>query len=479
MNYRMICHILSRVMALEAALMLPPILVSLIYGESPAAFLLTALAAAALAAALGSVRLKRKDIYAREGFVSVALSWVVMSLVGALPFWFSQDIPGYVDAFFEVVSGFTTTGASILANVEDMSRGCLFWRSESQWIGGMGVLVFIMAVLPLSEEHSMHIMRAEIPGPVVGKLVPHVRSSSAITYLIYVALTLLLVALLCLGDMPLFDSLIHAMSAASTGGYSCKAASAGFYDSAYIDYVLGIFMILFGVNFNIYFLLLMRRFKTAFTNSELLCYFGIIVFSTLTIAADIMPEYGSFGRSVRYSFFQVSTLMTTTGFATADFNLWPAYSKALLVLLMFVGACAGSTGGGIKVSRVLILAKASGEEVLRMLNPRKTVAVRLDGQDMDKSTIHCTLVFFCLYIVVTFVSVLLVALDGFDLETDFTAVVACISNIGPGLGDVGPVGNYSAFSGFSKILLSFNMLVGRLEVFPMLILFLPSTWRRS
>lgn len=479
MNYRMISKILGRVMGVEAALMFGPVLTAAIYGESAAAFLLTMLIAAALAVLLSLPRLKYSDLYAREGFVSVALSWLLMSLVGALPFVFSGEIPSYVDAFFEIVSGFTTTGASIVLNVEEMSKASLLWRSLSHWIGGMGVLVFIMAVLPLSEERSMHIMRAEVPGPQVGKLVPRIRHSSAITYLIYVALTAILIVLLCLGGMPFFDSINHAMATAGTGGFSVKALSIGYYDSAYIDIVTATFMLLFGVNFSIYFLLLMRKFRPALRDSELHLYLGFAAFGTITIALNIMDEYGGFWQALRYSYFQVSSIMTTTGFATADFNHWPAYSKAMLILLMFTGASAGSTGGGLKVSRIVILARAAAEEMGKMLNPRRTVAVRMSGQSVDSTTIRCALVFFAMYISISFLSTLAVSLDGFDLETNFSAVAACISNIGPGIGLVGPMGNYEMFSDFSKLLLSFNMLVGRLEIYPMLILFLPSTWRRN
>lgn len=479
MNYRMISKILGRVMGVEAALMLGPIITAAVYGESAVSFLLTMLIAGVLAVVLTLPKLKHTDIYAREGFVSVALSWLLMSLVGALPFLFSGEIPSYVDAFFEIVSGFTTTGASIILNVEEMSSSALLWRSLSHWIGGMGVLVFIMAVLPLSEERSMHIMRAEVPGPQVGKLVPRIRHSSAITYLIYVALTVILIILLCLGGMPFFDSINHAMATAGTGGFSIKALSIGFYDSAYIDFVTATFMLLFGVNFSIYFLLLMKKFRPALRDSELHLYLGFAAFGTITIALNIMDSYDGFWHALRYSYFQVSSIMTTTGFATTDFNHWPAYSKAMLILLMFTGASAGSTGGGLKVSRIVILVRAAGEELGKMLNPRRTVSVRMSGHSVDATTIRCTLVFFAVYIGITFLSTLLISLDGFDLETNFSAVAACISNIGPGIGLVGPMGNYEMFSDFSKLLLSFDMLVGRLEIYPMLLLFLPSTWRRS
>ena len=478
MNYRMISKILGRVMAVEATLMVLPTLTALYYGESVLPFVCTMLIAAALFGLLTLPKLRHHDIYARDGFVSVALSWLLMSLVGALPFVFSGEIPNYFDALFEIVSGFTTTGASVVANVEELSCGVLLWRSLSHWIGGMGVLVFIMAVLPLSEERSMHIMRAEVPGPQVGKLVPRIRHSSAITYLIYVALTVMLILLLCLGGMPFFDSVNHAMATAATGGFSVKAASIGFYNSAYIDVVTGVFMLLFGVNFSIYFLLLMKKFRAALLDSEFLGYFGIALGVSVLIALDIIDEYGGFWNAFRYSLFQVSSLMTTTGFATADFTFWPAFSKSLLIIVMLIGASAGSTGGGLKVSRVIIFFKTASQEIGKMLNPRRTASVRVNGRALATTTIRNTLVFISLYFLITFVLVVLVSLDGYDFETTFASVVSCMSNVGPGLGPAGPMGSFDIFSDLSKVLLSFGMLIGRLEIFPILILFSPATWRK-
>lgn len=479
MNYAMIARILARVMGLEAVLLVPPVIVALIYGESPVSFLITMLIVAVVAVLFNFVKVRNKDIYAREGFVSVGLSWLLMSLLGALPFLFSGEIPNYIDAFFETASGFSTTGASLLTNVEAMSRSHLFWRSLTQWIGGMGVLVFIMAVLPLSEDHSMHIMRAEVPGPIVGKLVPRVRSSSAITYIIYIALTVGLVIFLCFGGMSLYDALIHSMSAASTGGFSVRALSIGYYDSAYIDIVTAVFMLLFGVNFNVYFLLLMKKYKQALKNTELFIYAGVIVFATVTITANIVHLYDSVGQAARYSFFQVASLVTTTGYGTADFNLWPSYSKCLIVLLMFMGACSGSTGGGMKVSRFIILAKSALANITRQFSPRRTVSVSIDGHRVDDGTIRSTQVYFLLYMSILAAATLLISLDGFDLTANFTAVVSCLSNIGPGLSVVGPMGNYAGFSGLSKIILSLCMLTGRLEIFPMIMLAVPSVWRKA
>ena len=478
MNYRIISKVLSRVMAVLAALMIPPIIAALYYGEEIYYFVATMAISGALAVLLSLPRLKYRDFYAREGFVSVALSWLLISMVGALPFVIAGEIPSYIDAFFEIVSGFTTTGATILTDIEAVSKGLLLWRSLSHWIGGMGVLVFIMAVVPLSEERSMHIMRAEVPGPVVGKLVPRIRLSSAITYLMYIALTVILIILLCAGGMPFFDSLNHAMATAGTGGFSVKQLSIGYYDSVYIDVVTSIFMLLFGVNFSIYFLLLMKKFRAALLDSEFLGYFGIALGVSVLIALDIIDEYGGFWNAFRYSLFQVSSLMTTTGFATADFTLWPAFSKSLLIIVMLIGASAGSTGGGLKVSRVIIFFKTASQEIGKMLNPRRTASVRVNGRTLATTTIRNTLVFISLYFLITLVLVVLVSLDGYDFETTFASVVSCMSNVGPGLGPAGPMGSFDIFSDLSKVLLSFGMLIGRLEIFPILILFSPATWRK-
>ena len=478
MNYPIISKILGRVMGLEAILMVPSMITALCYGESLLWYVETAAVAAVLAVLLNIPKVRRRDFYAREGFVSVALAWVLMSAVGALPFVFSGEEPSYVDAFFEIVSGFTTTGSTILTDIEGMSKGILLWRSLSHWIGGMGVLVFIMAVLPMSEERSMYIMRAEVPGTTFGKLVPRIRTSSAITYLIYIVLTVILIVLLCAGGMPFFDSINHAMATAGTGGFSVKQLSVGYYDSVYIDIVTSIFMLLFGVNFSVYFLLLVRKFKAALTDSEFLGYFGIALGAAVLIALDIIDEYGGFWNAFRYSLFQVSSLMTTTGFATADFTLWPAFSKSILIIVMLIGASAGSTGGGLKVSRVIIFFKCAAAELGRMLNPRRTVSIRVNGKAIATSTVHNTLVFISLYFLLTFVITALVSLDGYDFETTFASVVSCMSNVGPGLGPAGPMGSFDIYSDLSKVLLSFAMLAGRLEIFPMLLLFSPDTWRR-
>ena len=471
--------ILSRILLIEAALMLAPLVTAAAFGESVLPFvwsILFVLAAALLLLIPG--RKADDSLHAREGFVSVALSWIAMGLFGALPFVFSGVLPNYIDALFEIISGLTTTGASVLSGVEGLPRGILFWRSFSHFIGGMGVLVFMMAVLPMDDQHSLHLMRAEVPGPVKGKLVPRMRSTARILYLIYIALTLIETALLLCGGLPLYDSLLTAFGTTATGGFSVRDLSIGAYDSAYIDTVVAVFMLLSGVNFNLYFIVLIRRSLGGFRSEELGWYLGIVAFSVVTIAADIAGLAGGFLPGLRYSFFQVASVMTSTGFATADFDLWPSYARTLLVLLMLVGACAGSTGGGIKVSRIVIALKASFGEVRRQLFPRSVPRFSLDGERLDAATIHTTMVYILLYGIITLISCLLLSLQGFGFETTLTSVIACMSNIGPGLGLVGPTGNYALWNGFGKLLLCLCMLLGRLEIFPLVMLFAPDVWAR-
>ncbi len=474
----MIGYVISRILWTEAALLLLPALVALLYQEALLPFLIPILILAVLGLLLGR-RPRQTALYARDGFAVVALAWVGMSAFGALPFVLAGDIPNYIDAFFETVSGFTTTGASILTAVEPLSRGGLFWRSFTHWVGGMGVLVFVMAVLPMTDGHGMHLLRAEMPGPSVGKLVSRMSDTAKILYGIYLVMTLIEIVLLVLGRMPLFDACIHAFGSAGTGGFSNRNLSVGAYDSAYCDVVIGIFMLLFGVNFNLYYFLLIRRFRDFFRSEELRAYLLIVGAAVLAIAADILHIYGSLLESLRYSFFQVSSIITTTGFATADFNLWPTFSKSILVVLMFIGACAGSTGGGIKVARVVMLAKSAWSDMRKMLHPNAVSTTRFEGKALSDAQVRSVHVFLTVYLLVFTVSFLLLSLEQFDIVTTFTALTACINNIGPGLEMVGPTGNFSQFSWASKLLLSFNMLVGRLEIFPMLLLFAPSIWTRG
>ncbi len=476
MSYRIVTNILGRILLIESGLLLAPMAVAALYGESLLPWLWTIVLTLALGGILVLFGRSKDDIRIREGFVSVALGWIVIALFGALPFVFSGAIPHYVDALFEIISGLTTTGASILSAVEGLPQSILFWRSFSHFIGGMGVLVFMMAILPMDDEHSIHLLRAETPGPVKGKLVPRMRSSSRILYLIYIGLTMFeLVFLLCVG-MPLFDSLCTAFGTAGTGGFGIKNASIGAYDSAYLQTVVAVFMMLFGINFNLYYLFLLKRSLKVFKNTELFWYLGIILFATVTIGLSVAHLYGGFFPALRYSFFQVSSIMTSTGYGTADFNLWPQYSRTILVLLMVVGACAGSTGGGTKVARLVIAVKAVYIEIRRLLFPRAVNTATMDGVRLEDRTIRNTLGYYVLYALIAMVSCLLLSLEGHDMETTVTSVIACLSNIGPGLNLVGPMGNFGFWSIPSKLLLCLCMLLGRLEIFPMLILFAPGVW---
>ena len=480
MNYRMVVFVLGRIFLVEAAMMLLPMVCSAIYGEwyMLPAFLLPAVILLLLGLAASLRTPKNTTIYARDGLAIVALVWVLMSAFAALPFVISGEIPAFADAFFEMVSGFTTTGSTILNDVEALSRGALFWRSFSHWVGGMGVLVFAMAVLPMTDGRAMHLMRAEVPGPTCGKLSSKLSDSAKILYGIYFAMTALEVVFLCAGGMSLYESLIHSFGTAGTGGFSNRGLSIGAYQNPYFEWVIGIFMLLFGVNFNLYYFILMRHFREAFGSEELRAYLGIVLFSTVTIAANILSMVGSVGEAVRTAFFQVSSIITTTGYATADFNLWPTYSRILLLLLMFMGGCAGSTAGGLKMSRIIIFFKAARQDLNKMLHTHAVTTIRFEGKPLDEKTLQGVHNYFNVYMLLIMLSTVLVSLDGFDLTTTFTAVITCINNVGPGMEMVGPMGNFSQFSDPVKYLLSFDMLAGRLELYPMLALFAPRLWRR-
>ena len=472
----------GRILQIEALLLMLPLIASVIYGEKCVfAFLISALTAFSIGLILTYIFGKNdKMIFAKEGFAIVALAWIAMSLIGALPFYISREIPSYIDAFFETVSGFTTTGASILTAVEPMSKGLLFWRSFTHWIGGMGVLVFVMAIFPQESGRSIHIMRAEMPGPSVGKLVPKIRETAKLLYIIYILMTAIQIVLLLVGGMPLYDSVLHAFGTAGTGGFGIKNDSITGY-SPYLQWVIAIFMMLFGINFNLYYLILIKRFRSALRSTELWVYFSIIAVVSVIIATNIYSIYGSISESVRQAFFQVSSIITTTGYVTADFNLWPNLSKTLLVTLMFMGSCAGSTGGGIKVSRVIIAVKTIFKDIKRMLHPRSVGSVKFEGKTVDNQTINGVSVYFTVYFLLFFAILLLLSLETaeiFDLETNFTAAAACFNNIGPGLGAVGPTSNFAAYSPFSKIVLSVAMLLGRLEIYPILLVFTPVFWKR-
>ena len=477
MNRRMVLYVVGTVIKIEAALMLLPLITSLIYKESCINAILISIGIALVSGFALTLIFKpgSKVIYAKEGFVIVSLAWVALSAIGALPFYISGEIPSYVDAFFETVSGFTTTGASILTDVEAMSKGLLFWRSFTHWIGGMGVLVFLMAILPSVSDRSIHILRAEAPGPIVGKIVPRMKQTARILYIIYIALTFIEMIFLLAGGMPLFDSIVHAVGTAGTGGFGIKGDSLGSY-SPYIQWVITIFMLLFGVNFNLYYFMLIRKFKSAIKNEELMVYGAIVLFSIVAIAFNIAPLYETVSESIRHSAFQVAAVISTTGFGTVDFNQWPGFAKTVLLILMFIGGCAGSTAGGFKVSRIVLLLKKIKRELQKLLHPRAVATIRLDGKRIDEKTISSLSSYLAIYALFLCVVVFLLGLDNFDLETNISVAASCINNIGPGFGAAGPMDGYAMFSPFSKVMLSFTMLFGRLEIFPLILTLSPSTW---
>ncbi len=478
MNYRMIGYLLGVIMTIEAALLLAPTLVAVICRESVVPFLLTIAALLVIGLPLMLFKPKNTRIYAKEGFICVASSWILLSAFGALPFVLSGTIPHYVDAFFETVSGFTTTGASILSAVEGLPYGILFWRSFTHWIGGMGVLVFMLAILPSTDGRAIHLLRAEVPGPTKGKLVPRLKQTALILYGIYVFLTLAETIALCIAGMPFFDALVSSFATTGTGGFALKNASIAGYNNPAAEWIIAIFMLLCGANFNLYYFLLIRRLRDIWKSEELRAYILICAASTVLIAVNTYHMASGFGDCIRDAFFQVTSIMSTTGFVTVDYNLWPEFSKALLVLLTMIGACAGSTAGGIKVSRLLILVKNGMREIKHILRPRSVNVTRLDGEPLADETCRTASNYFVLYLGLIVGTTLVLALDGFDLTTNLTATLACINNVGPGMNVVGPVGNFSGFSILSKIILSLDMLLGRLEIMPMLILFSPTAWRR-
>ena len=478
MNYSMISYILGWIFNFEAAFMILPGITAIIYREKNGlAFLITMLICLTIGIPLTRRKRKSKVFHAKEGAVTVALSWLVLSIAGALPFIISGSIPHPIDAIFETVSGFTTTGASILSDVEALSHCMLIWRSFTHWIGGMGVLVFILCLLPLTGGYHMNLMKAESPGPSVSKLVPKVQSTAKILYTIYIILTVVEIIFLLIGKMPLFDTLCTAFGTAGTGGFGIKADSMSSY-STYLQVVITVFMILFGVNFNAYFFILTKKFAQAFKMEEVRYYFAIIAIAVLIITCNIYHMFGSIPEAFQQAAFQVGSIITTTGYATTDFNLWPEISRTILVLLMFIGACAGSTGGGIKVSRILILCKTVRKELHIFLHPNAVKKIKMDGKAIPHEVVRSTNIFFIVFVLIFSGSVFLIAFDDFDLITNFTAVAATINNIGPGFELVGPNGNFSMFSCFSKLVLTFDMLAGRLEIFPLLLLFVRDTWKK-
>ncbi|MCM1392686.1 MAG: TrkH family potassium uptake protein [Ruminococcus sp.] len=483
MNYFMILYLFGWVMEITAAFLSLPMLVGLFYGESEwKAYAVVAVIALVVGLIFTGKKPRRTVFYAKDGFVTVAVCWITLSLVGALPMVISGEIPFYLDAVFEVTSGFTTTGATILTNVEALSHASLLWRSLTHWIGGMGVLVFLLAIIPLTGGHIMQLMRAESPGPSVGKFVPRIRQTAFILYSIYFILTLLELILLLAGGMPWFDSLTTALGTAGTGGFSIRNASMAFYQSNYLQTVVTVFMILFGVNFNIYYLLLLKKFKQVLKSEELRWYLGIIAFAVICITLNIRNTVyyaGSLYGSFHDAAFSVASVISTTGFCTADFDKWPQLSKFILLILMFIGASAGSTGGGMKVSRLILLVKSSLREIGSVVHPRGVNVVKLDKKRVDHESLKGTTSFFVISMIVFVLSTFVISCNGFDMTTSISAVAATMNNIGPGFGLVGPTGNFSIFSPLSKIVLIFDMLAGRLEFFPMLVLLAPSTWKES
>ena len=480
MNLLAICRILGVTLEVEAAVMTPALVIGLFRGEWNAVAAFAAVMAMLILAGeiLRHIKARRKEYYAREGFVTVGLTWLLLSLFGALPFYISRAVPSYIDCFFETVSGFTTTGASVIPAVEDLPMSLLYWRSFTNWLGGMGVLVFVLAVSSLTDNSgdTLHILRAESPGVKVGKLVPRMRRSTTILYMIYFALTVLMVALLVV-DMPVFDALTAAFATGGTGGFSVRNAGMASY-STYAQTIMTIFMLLFSVNFTVYYLLLVRHFRSAFHNEELWAFLGITAVSIAAISVNIRPLFGSVREAIHHASFTVASIISTTGFAISDFDLWPWFSKTLLVILMFIGACAGSTGGGVKVVRVVLAVKLVKRGIRRAIHPQEVRSIHMDGESVDDETADSVAIFLLLYLMLFVGMLFLLSLEGLDFTTTFSGLAACLNNIGPALAKAGPMQNYNCFSPFGKLILSFAMLFGRLELYPMLMLFIPSAWKK-
>ena len=479
MNFKLVLRITGFTLLIEAAAMLLPMGVALLYGESPIPFLSAILIILAAAAVPVLLFKPKPDFFAREGFFTVGLIWVLFGVFGALPFWFSGQFGPYVDCFFETISGFTTTGATILTAIEGLPMGLLFWRSFTHWLGGMGVLVLTAALLPFLGISSNHLIRAESPGPVKSKLMPRASQSSKILYAIYLALTAVEAVLLRLAGLGWYDAVTHAMSTAGTGGFSRMNASVGAFGNPAVEIIITVFMLLFSVNFTVYFLILTGKARQALKSDELRFFLIMVALATAAIAWNIRDLYQGVGECVRYAAFQVASIVSTTGFSSANYDLWPEFSKMLLVVLTFIGACAGSTGGGIKCSRILILIRSAAREVRSIIHPRAVSVVRLDGAPLPEATLHTTQCYFIINLFLVFGAAVVVGLDNFSFGTTLTAVITCISNVGPGLELVGPAGNFAAFSVLSKLALSFLMVLGRLEMYPILVLFSRSAWKRS
>ena len=480
MNYKLILSTVLRVIKIEAVLMFLPLITALIYKEDCFySFLITMVVAFTIAHVVQKfIKPGEFYFYAKDGLITVSLTWIAVSLVGAVPFVLSGEIPSFIDAFFETVSGFTTTGASVLKDVESLSKGALMWRSFSHFIGGMGVLVFIMAITRKTTDRPIHILRAEMAGPVVSKLVPRSKDTAKILYLIYMGLTSILVVLLLFGGMDLFESLTHAFGAAGTGGFGIKNSSIAGY-SPYIQWVLAIGMLVFGINFNLFYLIILKKIGVIFKSSELRTYVLIVISAVALITFNIYPLYNNFSSAIRSATFQTSSIITTTGYATADFNAWPNLSKIILFTLMFIGGCAGSTAGGLKVSRIVIAFKKIRAELKKLLYPNTVSVVKLDGEKIDEGVTSGVSTYMSIYFICFVILTVLISFNGLSFETTVSSVSACFNNIGPGFDLVGPISNYSVYNGFSKIVLSIAMLLGRLEIYPLLLLFMPTTWKKK
>lgn len=477
MNINIILYTLGWVLNLEAIAMVLPLFCSLIYSEPIMPFLVAIGACALLGILLTLKKPKNTTMYSREGYASVALCWIVLSIMGSIPFMVSGCIPNFFDALFETVSGFTTTGASILPDVEIIPKGIIFWRSFTHWLGGMGIIVFLIAILPLFGGSNLYLIKAESPGPAVGKLVPKVKSTAKILYSIYIALTIVEIVLLLLGGMSLFDALTTSFGTAGTGGFGIRNSSMADF-SPYIQNVVTVFMLIFGVDFSIYYLILIKKFSSAVKSTEVRTYLGIVFSSAILIAFNCRHLFDNIFQALHHAFFQVASIITTTGYATVDYDLWPSFSKAIIVLLMFIGACAGSTGGGIKVSRIVILCKSIIKEIRVTAHPKSTVKLTMNGRVIEHETLRAVNVYMSAYVIIATASILIISFDNFDFTTNFTAVASAINNIGPGLAKVGPTQNFSIFSNLSTFVLTLDMLIGRLEIFPMLMLFSPLTWKK-
>lgn len=479
MNYRMIGYLLGLIVLIEAALLIIPTIIALIYGESVIPFAVTIAIMLVVGVPFVVKKPSNTRIYAKDGYICVAAAWLILSAFGALPFVISGAIPSYVDAFFETVSGFTTTGATLMPVIEGIPYGVLFWRSFTHWIGGMGVLVFMLAIVPSRDGNAIHLLRAETPGPTKGKIVPKLRQTAMILYLIYIALTVAEIIALLITGLPLYDSVVTAVATAGTGGFAVKNASIASYVNPAAEWVVAVFMLLFGVNFNVYFLALVGKIRNALKSEELRTFLIIVAASMVLFTVNTWGLFDKVGDCIRAAFFQTTSIMSTTGFSTVDFNQWPMLSRSVIVLLMFIGACAGSTAGGLKISRILIISKNVVKEVKHLLRPNSVNVLKVDGEVVREETAKSAVNYFAMYFAIMVAAALLISVDGFSFETNVTASITCLNNIGPGLGSVGPMDNFSIFSPFSKIILSFTMLFGRLEIIPMVVFFAPSAWRNK